>query len=74
MEIGLAVFFAVLLLLVPLFLFWRIFDKAGLAPALALVCLVPVVGYLIALLILALSEWPAVKPAAPSAELLTPQV
>jgi hypothetical protein len=43
------------LLLIPA---WRIFRRAGFAPATALVVLVPYVGPLIATGILAFAEWP----------------
>ena len=49
---------AVILSLLPLFLLWRTFGKAGLPPATALVCLIPGFGFLLALLILAFSHWP----------------
>jgi uncharacterized membrane protein YhaH (DUF805 family) len=38
--------------------FWRIFTKAGMSGALALLNLIPFVGGLIVLLILAFGEWP----------------
>lgn len=40
-------------------MFWRIFEKAGYAGALGLLCLIPSVGPLVCLLILAFGEWPA---------------
>jgi uncharacterized membrane protein YhaH (DUF805 family) len=48
-----------------IFLFWRIFTKAGLAGPLALIVLFPAIGPLIVLCILAFSEWrvvPAPNP------------
>lgn len=48
-----------LLMLLPLLLFWRVFQRTGLAPALALLCLVPGIGFLLALTVLAVSSWPA---------------
>lgn len=48
------------LLVVPL---WRIFSRAGLNPALSLIVFVPVFGFLIVLLILALSRWPSTEGA-----------
>lgn len=39
-------------------LFWRIFAKTGMNGALGLLCLVPYVGPLICLLILAFGQWP----------------
>lgn len=60
-SLGLAEAVVLLLLYVlPLYLFWRVFGKAGMTPAVALVCLVPGVGYLLSLLILAFGRWPAV--------------
>ena len=47
---ALAVFFV--------WLFWRIFAKTGMNGALGLLCLVPYVGPLICLLILAFGQWP----------------
>jgi uncharacterized membrane protein YhaH (DUF805 family) len=40
-----------------IFLYWRIFTKAGLSGALSLIILFPFFGYLIVLCILAFSEW-----------------
>lgn len=54
---------AVLLSLLPLILLWRVFGKAGMPPATALVCLIPGFGFLLALLILAFGRWPAVQQA-----------
>jgi uncharacterized membrane protein YhaH (DUF805 family) len=42
------------------FLYWRIFTKAGLSGALALIILFPFFGYIIVLCILAFSEWKVV--------------
>jgi len=44
-----------------LFLFpaWRIFTRAGFAPATALTVLIPMIGPLIAMAILTFAEWPA---------------
>ena len=39
-------------------LFWRIFAKTGMNGALGLLCLIPYVGPLICLLVLAFSRWP----------------
>jgi hypothetical protein len=49
-SIALAVFFV--------WLFWRIFSRTGMNGALGLLCLVPYVGWLICLLVLAFSRWP----------------
>lgn len=55
----LLLFFAVSLL--PLFLFWRIFSKAGFPGALSLLLLMPGFGLLVASIILATAEWPALR-------------
>jgi uncharacterized membrane protein YhaH (DUF805 family) len=47
------------------FLFWRILAKAGLSGPLALLVLVPGIGPLIPLCILAFSEWRVVPAATP---------
>jgi hypothetical protein len=39
-------------------LFWRIFQRAGMNGALGLLCLIPSIGPLICLLLLAFSRWP----------------
>lgn len=50
-----------LISVLPLLLFWRIFSKAGLPGALALLLLLPGVGLLAACLELAIAEWPALR-------------
>jgi uncharacterized membrane protein YhaH (DUF805 family) len=40
-----------------IFLFWRIFTKAGLSGPLSLLILIPAVGWIIVVCILAFSEW-----------------
>ena len=40
---------------------WRIFERAGLAPALALLVLIPYVGIVLVALILAFSQWRGVR-------------
>jgi hypothetical protein len=56
------------LAIVPL---WRIFGRAGLAPALSLLTLIPVVGFTVAIAVLALKRWPVLgragEPAGPQA-------
>jgi hypothetical protein len=44
-----------------MFLFpaWRIFSRAGFAPATALTVLIPFIGPFVAMAILAFAEWPA---------------
>ena len=56
-------FWLVALALTVLFIwfYWRIFSKAGFSGALALLNLVPMVGPLICILILAFGEWPALQ-------------
>lgn len=44
-----------ILFLIPV---WRIFSKAGFTPAAALLVLIPYIGPLIAMAVLALAEWP----------------
>ena len=39
-------------------LFWRVFAKAGYSGALGLLCLIPTVGPLICLIVLAFGTWP----------------
>ena len=48
-----------------LWMYWRIFEKAGFSGALSLLNLVPGVGSLICLIILAFSEWPSQHNGAP---------
>jgi uncharacterized membrane protein YhaH (DUF805 family) len=43
-----------------IFLFWRIFSKAGMSGALAFLLLIPAVGSLIVLCILAFGQWKVV--------------
>jgi len=43
-----------------IFLFWRILKKAGLEGALSLLILIPGIGYIIVLCILAFAEWKVV--------------
>lgn len=54
-----------------IFCFWRIFVKAGLAGPLALLVLIPGVGTLVVLCILAFARWNVV-PAAPAYGTLPP--
>jgi uncharacterized membrane protein YhaH (DUF805 family) len=58
--IGIVIYFVVLLAIIAfvIWMFWRIFTKAGMNGALALLNLVPGVGNLICILILAFSVWP----------------
>jgi hypothetical protein len=56
--VGVLFFFAVLAFLI--YCLWRIFTKAGLAGALSLLILVPGIGSLIVLLVLAFADWKVV--------------
>jgi uncharacterized membrane protein YhaH (DUF805 family) len=47
-------------------LFWRIFAKAGFNGAMGLLCLIPSIGFLICIVILAFSAWPSESGAAPT--------
>jgi len=53
----LVILVVVLVMVLP---YWKIFKKAGFAPALSLLMLVPLVN-IIMLFFLAFSEWPALK-------------
>jgi uncharacterized membrane protein YhaH (DUF805 family) len=55
--LGVFLVFGLAVLAFGIFLFWRIFTKAGLSGALSLLVLVPAVGWIIVLCILAFSEW-----------------
>jgi hypothetical protein len=46
------------MIIFPIFCFWRIFAKAGYNGAMALLCLIPGIGMIIVLCILAFSTWP----------------
>ena len=61
-QIGHLVVIAILLILVlaGVVPFWQIFKKAGFAPALSLLMLVPLVNIIMPFF-LAFSEWPALK-------------
>ena len=52
--------FAVAILAFFIYLLWRIFAKAGLSGPLALLCLIPGIGWIVVLCILAFSEWKVV--------------
>ncbi len=56
------VFWVILLLAAfafPIFCFWRIFTKAGYNGAMALIWLIPVIGPIVVISILAFGTWPA---------------
>ncbi len=50
-----------IVLLFKIFLWWRIFSKAGFSGAFALLMLVPGLGELIIICVLAFSTWPILK-------------
>jgi hypothetical protein len=52
-----AVLFVLLIVAFLVFLFWRILTKAGMAGALSLLILIPYIGFLIVLCILAFGDW-----------------
>lgn len=45
----------------PIFCFWRIFSKAGYNGAMSLIWLIPFVGPLVVICILAFGTWPSEK-------------
>ena len=47
------------MIIFPIFCFWRIFTRAGFNGAMALLCLIPGIGMIIVLCILAFGTWPA---------------
>lgn len=51
-------FVLLLLMAFPIFCFWRIFTKAGYNGAMALIWLIPGLGPLIVICILAFGKWP----------------
>ncbi|HVA29497.1 MAG TPA: hypothetical protein VNF68_15045, partial [Candidatus Baltobacteraceae bacterium] len=62
---GTVLLIALAFIAVTVWLFWRIFVKAGFNGALGLLCLIPSVGFLICILILAFGEWPNQRASAP---------
>lgn len=46
------------LLIVPL---WRICGRAGFSPALSLLLIIPVLGFLIVAAVLGFAQWPSLK-------------
>jgi len=60
--VGLIVFIVgTVYLVIALICWWKIFSKAGRSGAMGLLILIPVVGELIMLLILAFGKWPALQ-------------
>ena len=54
---GFFMLFGLTIVLFHVFVFWRIFTKAGLAGPLALIGLIPPIGWIIVLCILAFADW-----------------
>jgi len=55
--------FILVIVLVMVGPYWKIFKKAGFAPALSLLMLVPMLNFIM-LFFLAFAEWPALKRSA----------
>ncbi len=53
------IFLILLFMAFPVFCFWRIFTKAGFAGPMALIWLIPGIGPLVVICILAFGEWPS---------------
>jgi hypothetical protein len=58
---GIFILISFVVLLFKLFLWWRIFSKAGFSGAFAFLMLVPGLGELIIICVLAFSTWPITK-------------
>lgn len=61
---GTIMLIAIGIAVLTVWLFWRIFAKAGFNGALGLLCLIPSFGILICIVILAFSDWPSQRVAA----------
>lgn len=66
MALGCAVWafialFALAMIAFQIWLFWRIFSKAGYSGAMALLVLIPVFGPLIVMCVLAFGNWPILR-------------
>lgn len=68
---GIFLLIGVVFLIFFIFCFWRIFAKAGLAGPLAFLVLIPGIGYIVVLCILAFASWNVV-PAPPQYGALPP--
>lgn len=58
---GEALFSYILMLVLLLFPLWKIFGKAGFNPLFSLLLLIPFLGALASVLILAFARWPATE-------------
>jgi uncharacterized membrane protein YhaH (DUF805 family) len=70
--IGVIIIFGLIFLAFLIFLLWRIFTKAGLSGALSLLVLIPGIGSLVVLCVLAFADWKVVP--APTAAPYYPPV
>jgi uncharacterized membrane protein YhaH (DUF805 family) len=59
--VGIFILFSFVVFLFKLFLWWRIFSKAGFSGALAFLMLIPAFGELVIICVLAFSSWPIAK-------------
>ncbi len=57
-------FFSVILIVIP---FWVSMKKAGMNPALSLICFIPFIGILVVLFVFAFAKWPAAREEARNA-------
>ena len=62
MEFLWALAFHVIFVILLIYPLWRIFGRTGMNPLLSMLLLIPVIGALICVLILALGHWPAIEP------------
>ena len=63
---GSVVFGFLLIVVIALLPLWKIFGKTGRSPWLSLLVLIPAVGPIICIVILAFGRWPAVDGPAPT--------
>ena len=76
---GFIMIFVVALTIAFVWLFWRVFQKAGYPGALGLLCLIPSVGPIVCMAILAFGTWPietqrvAVTPVEPGVPMVPNQ-
>lgn len=70
--IGVAIAIGLVIMAFLIFLFWRIFTKAGMSGALSLLLLLYPIGFLIVVCVLAFGEWKVVPLAATASPYLPP--